>query len=332
MVANRMVQLDHITRGRVMMGVGPGALVSDAYMLGIDHDTQRPRMDESLGIIMRLLTETEPITYEADWFTLREAMIHLRPYTQPHFPIAVAASQSPTGMIVAGKHGAAVLSVSVLRGGSISTNLRDFWKIGEETAAKHGNTLDRNEWRLVMPVHIAESRKEAIEQARSGAARFQRDYFENTMGFESVFDGPAEGIIDEMVENKAWCGGHAGRPGRGHREAGRGQRRLRRPPRPGHRMGNPRAGAPQLRADRAVRHARVPGFAGEPRGVPALGLRQQARPDGPPDQVDHPGGQGVRAGPVARYSIRPSTNFWSDLSTLGGSMCIPYSAQETSAT
>ena len=207
MVANRMVQLDHITRGRVMMGVGPGALVSDAYMLGIDHDTQRPRMDESLGIIMRLLTETEPITYEADWFTLREAMIHLRPYTQPHFPIAVAASQSPTGMIVAGKHGAAVLSVSVLRGGSISTNLRDFWKIGEETAAKHGNTLDRNEWRLVMPVHIAESRKEAIEQARSGAARFQRDYFENTMGFESVFDGPAEGIIDEMVENKAWCVG-----------------------------------------------------------------------------------------------------------------------------
>ena len=207
MVANRMVQLDHITRGRVMMGVGPGALVSDAYMLGIDHDTQRPRMDESLGIIMRLLTETEPITYEADWFTLREAMIHLRPYTQPHFPIAVAASQSPTGMIVAGKHGAAVLSVSVLRGGSISTNLRDFWKIGEETAAKHGNTLDRNEWRLVMPVHIAESRKEAIEQARSGAARFQRDYFEDTMGFESVFDGPAEGIIDEMVENKAWCVG-----------------------------------------------------------------------------------------------------------------------------
>ena len=36
MVANRMVQLDHMTRGRTMLGVGPGALSTDAYMLGID--------------------------------------------------------------------------------------------------------------------------------------------------------------------------------------------------------------------------------------------------------------------------------------------------------
>src|SRR5581483_11112488 len=36
MVANRMVLLDHLTRGRVLFGVGPGALASDALMLGID--------------------------------------------------------------------------------------------------------------------------------------------------------------------------------------------------------------------------------------------------------------------------------------------------------
>ena len=41
MVANRMVQLDHMTHGRVMFGVGPGALPSDAYMMGIDPTTQR---------------------------------------------------------------------------------------------------------------------------------------------------------------------------------------------------------------------------------------------------------------------------------------------------
>ena len=35
MVANRMVQLDHMTHGRVMLGVGPGALPGDAYMMGI---------------------------------------------------------------------------------------------------------------------------------------------------------------------------------------------------------------------------------------------------------------------------------------------------------
>ncbi len=55
MVVDRMIQLDHMTRGRAMMGVGPGALSSDATMMGIDPLTQRERMDQSLGAIMALL-------------------------------------------------------------------------------------------------------------------------------------------------------------------------------------------------------------------------------------------------------------------------------------
>ena len=207
MVANRMVLLDHITRGRVMLGVGPGALSTDATMLGIDPVTQRRRMDESMGIILRLLTETEPITYESEWFTLKDAAIHLRPYTQPYFPIAVAAAQSPSGMVLAGKYGLSVLSVSVIRGGSIAPNLNEFWKIAEETAAEYGNTMDRSDWRVVMHVHLAESRKEAIEQARAGAGRYQREYFERTLGHDPVIDGPADKIIDAMVDSGGWCVG-----------------------------------------------------------------------------------------------------------------------------
>ena len=207
MVANRMVLLDHLTRGRVMMGVGPGALVSDAYMLGIDPPTQRPRMDESLGIILRLLTETEPVTYECEWFTLKEARIHLRPFTQPHFPIAVASAQSPSGMVLAGKHGLPVLSISVNRGESIATNLNDFWKIAEETAAEHGKTVNRADWRLVLHVFLAETRKEAMEQARMPSGRYQREYFEQTIGQDPVVDGSPDKIIDVMVEKGNWCVG-----------------------------------------------------------------------------------------------------------------------------
>ena len=207
MVANRMVLLDHLTRGRVMMGVGPGALSTDAYMLGIDTLEQRRRMDESLGVIMRLLTETEPITYESEWFSLNEALLHLRPYTQPHFPVAVAAARSPSGMVLAGKHGVAVLSISTLSADSVSSTLKDFWKIAEETAAEHGKTMDHEEWRVVLAVHLAESRKEAFEQARVGAGQFQRGYFENTLGIQSDFDGPADKIIDHMAEAGAWCVG-----------------------------------------------------------------------------------------------------------------------------
>ena len=207
MVANRMVLLDHLTRGRTMLGVGPGALVTDAAMLGIDPVTQRRRMDESLGIIMRLLTEEEPITYKSEWFELNEAILHLRPYTKPHFPIAVAAAQSPSGMVLAGKHGAGVLSVSIVRGGSIAPNLNEFWQVAEETAAEHGKVMDRNEWRVVMHVYLAETKKEAMEQARMAAGRYQREYFERTLGHDPVVDGSSDKIIDAMVEKGAWCVG-----------------------------------------------------------------------------------------------------------------------------
>src|SRR5690349_11311110 len=103
MVANRIVLLDHLSRGRAMLGVGPGALVTDALMLGLDPSLQRERMDESLTVIMRLLSDPEPLTLDGGWFTLKDATLHLRPYTRPHMPIAVASAESPSGVLAAGK-------------------------------------------------------------------------------------------------------------------------------------------------------------------------------------------------------------------------------------
>ena len=104
MLADRMVLLDHLTRGRVMLGVGPGALPSDAYMMGIDPLEQRRMMEESLEAIL-LLLDGETVTKETDWFTLKDARLQLLPYTQPRFEVAVAAMVSPSGPRLAGKHG-----------------------------------------------------------------------------------------------------------------------------------------------------------------------------------------------------------------------------------
>jgi limonene 1,2-monooxygenase len=134
MVANRMVLLDHLTRGRVILGVGPGALASDALMFGINPERQREMMDESLGVITRLFTSTDPLTVKSDWFELNEAVLQLRPYQQPSIPIAVASVQSPAGVTVAGKYGAAVLSLSIPRDTIRQTSLKELWAIGEETA------------------------------------------------------------------------------------------------------------------------------------------------------------------------------------------------------
>src|SRR5712691_1463790 len=129
-LADRMVLLDHLTRGRVMFGVGPGALPSDAFMMGIDPVDQRRRMEESLEVILPLL-RGETVTKETDWFTLRDARLQLLPYTQPCFEIAVAAMISPSGPRLAGKHGLSLLSIGATQteGFNVMSNT---WSIMEE--------------------------------------------------------------------------------------------------------------------------------------------------------------------------------------------------------
>jgi len=181
MVANRFVQLDHMTRGRSMLGIGPGALVSDAYMMGIEPVTQRPRMEESLDAIMQLLRCEEPVTLKTDWFELRQARLHLAPYSEPHFPIAVASTITPAGVIAAGKHGLGVLSLGAgLPGGPEA--LANQWKIAEETAARNGKTMDRRNWRLVVNVHVAEDDELALREVSRAERHETVNYFEDTLG------------------------------------------------------------------------------------------------------------------------------------------------------
>lgn len=181
LVAQRFVQLDHMTRGRAMLGCGPGALVSDAYMMGIEPVTQRRRMDEALDAIMALLRCDGPVSMKTDWFELREARLHLAPYTDPHFPIAVASVLTPAGMVSAGKHGLGVLSLGAgLPGGPGA--IAAHWQIAEETAAQHGKTMDRGRWRLVVNVHVAADDELALQHVHEGERRETVTYFEETLG------------------------------------------------------------------------------------------------------------------------------------------------------
>ena len=150
-------------------------------MLGIEPSTQRPRMMESLDAIMRLLNCEEPVTMKTDWFEMRDARLHLAPYTDPHFPIAVASTITPSGMIAAGTYGLGVLSLGAgLPGGPEA--LASQWKIAEETAAKHGKTMDRKNWRLVVNVHIAEDDEQALREVKQGERIETQSYFEDTLG------------------------------------------------------------------------------------------------------------------------------------------------------
>lgn len=200
-VAQRLVQLDHMSRGRLIFGSGPGALPSDAHMLGIDPMTQRDRQDEAIGVISRLLAG-ERVTHESEWFTLRDAKLQLLPL-QRKLPMAVASMISPSGMTLAGKYGCGVLSI-----GSTSTAglaaLPTQWGFAEESAQQHGNVVDRSDWRVLVTFHLAETREQARREAGEGLLRWHNEYTVKTLqrpGAEPFRNG------DHAVEQMAWSEG-----------------------------------------------------------------------------------------------------------------------------
>jgi limonene 1,2-monooxygenase len=196
MLAERINQLDHMTQGRVMFGVGPGALVSDAVMMGVPVNSQRDRMDEALDVLVRLL-RGEAVTHRSDWFTLSDARLHTSPYSRPTVEIAVASLVSPTGASAAGRHGLGLLSLLATSTAGFNA-LASNWAIAGEQARASRQTIDRRAWRLVGPMHIAETREQALEDVRFGLDNWIY-YFREVANLAFVPEGPDP--VEAMIES-----------------------------------------------------------------------------------------------------------------------------------
>jgi limonene 1,2-monooxygenase len=196
MVADRIMQLDHQTRGRAMFGIGPGALPSDAFMMGIDVARQREMMDEAIAALVPLL-RGELVDMETDWFKLKGAQLQLRPYTRPHIEIAVASQVSPAGARAAGKYGLSMLSIGATSQGGFNA-LASNWEICERRAAEFGSTVDRNRWRLVGPFHLAETRQQAREDVKFGLEAWM-DYFRRVAALPLAPDGSIDDAVDALI-------------------------------------------------------------------------------------------------------------------------------------
>ena len=195
-VAERAVLLDHLTRGRFMLGLGPGSLPTDAAMIGLDQSQTRELLAEGVDIIMRLLRTDEPVTFKNDRWDLRDARLHLRPYSNPLFDVSVAAVASPIGPQLAGKHGIGLLSIGATQAVGFDL-LALHWDVMEERAAKFGASVDRDQWRLVGLMHIAETREQAYRDVEYGIEQWFH-YFQAVAAFPQMAVGG--GNVREMID------------------------------------------------------------------------------------------------------------------------------------
>jgi limonene 1,2-monooxygenase len=206
-VAQRIVQLDHMTRGRAIFGSGPGALPSDARTFGVDPMLLRDRQDEALGVIRRLLRGEDRFSVESDWFTLRDAQLQILP-VQEDLPMAVASSISPSGMQLAGKYGIGVLSIASNSSEGLQA-LPTQWSFAEEAAAAHGQRVERRDWRVLMAWHIAESREQARREAIHGLHRWHNEYNVHVLGRPGAKHIESPEALLEQVTAKGTSGAGA---------------------------------------------------------------------------------------------------------------------------
>lgn len=169
-IATRALLLDHLTRGRYILGLGPGATPNDAYMLGVPAEELKPRTKAALPTIIELVNGDRRLTEHTDWYDLVDARMQLPPYTKGGIGFAVSSVGSPFGPQVAAEFGLSLLSFGAPPPGWPGADLAGQWRIAEESAAAHGTTVDRADWRIAVPIHIAETRKRPTPPRNTASA------------------------------------------------------------------------------------------------------------------------------------------------------------------
>jgi limonene 1,2-monooxygenase len=201
MVASRAVHLDHLTRGRFVLGVGAGGIPTDARMLGREMAELRASFAESLAAVVELVNGDSRVTTKTPWFTLNDAKLQLAPYRREGLEIVAASVASPNSMKLAGRFGISTVSFGAPRPGHPRPDMKTQWAYAEESAAEHGQSVDRSKWRITLPVYVAESRAEAFADVREGFDRWAYGYWRDIRGLDVDVEGvPRSRLLDSSVE------------------------------------------------------------------------------------------------------------------------------------
>lgn len=182
-LANRLAMLDHLSNGRLNFGVAASGLPSDWAMFGVDgmSGVNREMTREALDMILRLWSEDGPYEQKGKFWTTNKPDTmygflkpHLKPLQAPHPPIGLAGlSKNSDTLKLAGERGYLPMSLN-LNPAYVSSH----WDAVEAGAAISGRKADRNEWRMVREVFVADTDEEAWRlSVGSMMGRMMGEYF-----------------------------------------------------------------------------------------------------------------------------------------------------------
>ena len=203
-LAERFAFLDHLSKGRVILGLGPCGLPTDAKLFNIPPARLRPMLEESLDIIVKLLESPDPIDYDGRFWKFREMALQLRSYQQPRLKLAMATSGSTGSLDLAGKYGMMVFSPSA-QAPPPALPFREHYPRLKASADKHGRVIEREDWRIAMYVYLADTREQAWADVEDSIQRDVHDYFftiNTRRGWEGSPDQPDAEITPQFVADR----------------------------------------------------------------------------------------------------------------------------------
>jgi alkanesulfonate monooxygenase SsuD/methylene tetrahydromethanopterin reductase-like flavin-dependent oxidoreductase (luciferase family) len=102
-LAEEICMLDHLSKGRLEVGVGRGVSPFELRFNNVEHDESRDIFFDAYDCLSRALTQ-DPFSYEGEYFKYGETPMPMRPYQNPHPPFWYGSSNE-IGSTWAGEHG-----------------------------------------------------------------------------------------------------------------------------------------------------------------------------------------------------------------------------------
>lgn len=194
-IAAAVAQFDHMSRGRFMLGIGPGGLLSDFEVFGnADRGARARKTIEAIDIIQRIWAQDPPYDIKGEFYHVRLTdgiMPELgigtmpKPFQKPSPPIYMSVSNrnSPTARL-AGARGWGIITGNTVPANAVASH----WQAYSKACAESGRPARGERWRVARNVMVAPSEAQARERVfgEAGSNRFFYDYMRRVLGRAGV--------------------------------------------------------------------------------------------------------------------------------------------------
>jgi alkanesulfonate monooxygenase SsuD/methylene tetrahydromethanopterin reductase-like flavin-dependent oxidoreductase (luciferase family) len=171
-IAAQVAMLDHILKGRFIMGISPGGLLSDAEVFGNLGKNRNAMFVEAINMVLDIWNGKAPYDLKGEFFevTTRQTMLTeigqgsiLKPYQRPH-PQIVGTAVAPfsQGVTEMAKRGWQPISANFL----LPQWVKSHWPKYVEGRQAAGAAASPSEWRIAKSIFVADDDKVAERYGR----------------------------------------------------------------------------------------------------------------------------------------------------------------------